>query len=608
MNGCQSTQDSAEMEKNYSPKREQTVAADQNMKIWGDLEYKAVAENLNYANSQIVLGNTLEGLSVLRKINAELMPLDLRDQHLRLMAKGNQRLGALALSLKAMQALKLPDIADLKFILALCKNLKIYACAAHNLIEIQRRLGAPTQAQQNEIWSYLLKADKPRQAFSGPIEKSWWSLREQIFYSGSATKGKQAFDQWALTNSSHSAAIAPPSALEELSRYNAPNIALLLPLSGRLSSAGKAIRDGVFAGYFTDTPLASVKKTDGRRIATPVMRGLAQTTPKIQHPRPFRSLKLYDSASTSITALIARAKREGADLIIGPLSKDKARLAASAAAQRKIPALLLNYIDEETQLPRNNSDEENIFQLGTAVEDEAATLAKALLNTQHQRLLVVHSGKSWSKRALKEFRALWPFPVYTAQFDEVKEVTSAVGDSMGVAASLKRKNELARLFDDQGLQFLPRARIDLDAVVALTSSVESRALVPALRFHFADNLPVYAISQSIRDSKNIRELAGFTVTELPILVHAQSQMENLVKTYNLSDSPLVELYALGYDAYQLATWIHAQKLNPGAKNTPSLRLSLATGIIELSADQRFNRKLVLANVDGRGKIRPSEDR
>ena len=275
-----------------------------------------------------------------------------------------------------------------------------------------------------------------------------------------------------------------------------------------------------------------------------------------------------------------------------------------------MPALLLNYLEQapETQdSPSALTQRSEIYQLGAAIENEAATLANALMNSEHQRVLVVHSGQTWSQRALAEFQALWPYPVSVARFDQIKEVTGAVGGSMGVADSVARKNELTQLFD-QEIQFLPRARQDLDAVVALTSNVESRALVPALRFHFADNLPVYATSQSIRGGGNIKELAGFTVTELPILTSPNLNMSNLVSTYGLKESPLVELYALGYDAYQLATWIHLLN-QPG--QTPlngSFRLSMATGAVQLNPNGRFQRTLELVNIDRRGRLKITNER
>jgi len=412
-----------------------------------------------------------------------------------------------------------------------------------------------------------------------------------------------------------------------MQRYSSPKVALLLPLTGRLSNAGDAIRDGFLGGYFADSRLYPQPNTQSdappntqfetlNRFFQPeddvLERDFLQVPSSLAGAQAARSrsLTLYDSASAPLSDLVARAKAEGADLIIGPLRKDKAQTVAELAARANMPALLLNYLEQapETQdSPSALTQRSEIYQLGAAIENEAATLANALMNSEHQRVLVVHSGQTWSQRALAEFQALWPYPVSVAKFDQIKEVTGAVGGSMGVADSVARKNELTQLFD-QEIQFLPRARQDLDAVVALTSNVESRALVPALRFHFADNLPVYATSQSIRGGGNIKELAGFTVTELPILTSPNLNMSNLVSTYGLKESPLVELYALGYDAYQLATWIHLLN-QPG--QTPlngSFRLSMATGAVQLNPNGRFQRTLELVNIDRRGRLKITNER
>ena len=82
-------------------------------------------------------------------------------------------------------------------------------------------------------------------------------------------------------------------------------------------------------------------------------------------------------------------------------------------------------------------------------------------------------------------------------FTDLRTITESVGTAMHVAGSQSRRDELARLLGEE-LEFLPRAREDVDAVVALIDNTEANALVPALRFHFASDLPVYASSQTTR--------------------------------------------------------------------------------------------------------------
>lgn len=633
MNGCQSTPQSAEVENKFPRDRGAVTSPSLSIEQYSSSQYKAVTLVLNNAAAQINAAQSLAALNLLKSLNPDTLPTPLSDQYQRLSGMAYGQLGDQAQALVLMNLVSNPNRQDLEVIIEFCDGLEDYSCSARNLIRLQQehsaRAEVPANKQdlQDAIWSALMLANSPDKQFSSQLERGWWSLRDSIFNSGSVDRAKLSLAQWASLNPNHSAAQRLPSMLKNLQRYSAPKVALLLPLTGRLSNAGDAIRDGFLGGYFADSRLYPQPNTQSdappntqfetlNRFFQPeddvLERDFSQVPSSLAGAQAARSrsLTLYDSASAPLSDLVARAKAEGADLIIGPLRKDKAQTVAELAARANMPALLLNYLEQapETQdSPSALTQRSEIYQLGAAIENEAATLANALMNSEHQRVLVVHSGQTWSQRALAEFQALWPYPVSVAKFDQIKEVTGAVGGSMGVADSVARKNELTQLFD-QEIQFLPRARQDLDAVVALTSNVESRALVPALRFHFADNLPVYATSQSIRGGGNIKELAGFTVTELPILTSPNLNMSNLVSTYGLKESPLVELYALGYDAYQLATWIHLLN-QPG--QTPlngSFRLSMATGAVQLNPNGRFQRTLELVNIDRRGRLKITNER
>ena len=633
MNGCQSTPQSAEVQNKFPRDRGEVTSPSLSTEQYSSSQYKAVTLVLNSAAAQINAEQSLAALNLLKSLNPDTLPTPLSDQYQRLSAMAYGQLGDQAQALVLMNLVSNPNRQDLEVIIGFCDDLEDYSCSARNLIRLQQehsaRAEVPANKQdlQDAIWSALMLANSPDKQFSSQLERGWWTLRDSIFTSGSVDRAKLAMTQWTSLNPNHSAAQRLPSMLKNLQRYSSPKVALLLPLTGRLSNAGDAVRNGFLGGYFADSRLYPQpnKQSDAQpnrqletlnRFFQPeddvLERNFLQVPSSLEgpHAAKSRSLTLYDSASAPLSDLVARAKAEGADLIIGPLRKDKAQTVAELAARANMPALLLNYLEQAPEIQDNPSaltQRSEIYQLGAAIENEAATLASALMDSEHQRVLVVHSGQTWSQRALAAFQALWPYPVSVARFDQIKELTGAVGGSMGVADSVARKNELTQLLD-QDIQFLPRARLDLDAVVALTSNVESRALVPALRFHFADNLPVYATSQSIRGSGNIKELAGFTVTELPILASPNLNMSNLVSTYGLKESPLVELYALGYDAYQLATWIHLLN-QPG--QTPldgSFRLSMATGAVQLNPNGRFQRTLELVNIDRRGRLKITNER
>ena len=168
---------------------------------------------------------------------------------------------------------------------------------------------------------------------------------------------------------------------------------------------------------------------------------------------------------------------------------------------------------------------------------------------------------------------------------------------MQVAASESRKNDIARIIGHP-LEFLPRARGDLDGVVAFTDHVEARALVPALKFHFADQLPVYATSQVARGN-SLKSLAGFEITEMPIFVKPTEAQKAIVDAFALRDTSLGELYALGFDAYRLATWLPILDANS------QVAVPAATGYLWLEEGGRFRRELSISRINADGQITPA---
>ena len=363
----------------------------------------------------------------------------------------------------------------------------------------------------------------------------WYALADVLTSAGSRQKATAAWDDWRQRWPTHPAALTPPTLTDQLAATSTKSIALMLPLSGNLAQVGRAVREGFIAAL-----MAEELNTD---------------------------LHIFDSASHSPIELIRLARNVSADVLVGPLLKLNVEAFAAFAAASETPTLLLNYLPSDNNI---NTPAINLLQLGTAIEDEAATLATHMQTNQHERVMVVYNDSAWANKALNTFRDAWPYPLHTANFSTIKQLTNAVGSTMGVAASAARKAGITLL--DEPVEFLPRTEQDLDAVLALTTGFESTALVPALQFHFADHLPVYATSQSLRD----KSPTGFAATELPALVKPDAAEQALIDAFNLNQSPLVDLYALGLAAFQMATWAPVlTSRRPGASLYSGIRLSRA---------------------------------
>lgn len=416
--------------------------------------------------------------------------------------------------------------------------------------------GKPRQRVNDTIWHYLGKVP-PFQALamesrSEGSGRGWWQLKSQMFESFTLKEQRRRLEAWRRAHPDHPAALMPPTALAALEAPPRPvaRVGLMLPLSGPLSRAGRSVRDAFVATYLSHRDEVSFEVT------------------------------IYDTAAEPLATLYERALVEGAEVLIGPLSKES--VATMNALNPEIPVLALNYLDDATPAA-------NLLQLGLAIEDEAATLERWLRDVQAERVLAFHNQEDWSQRAMRWLSGQWDDPLTVQVLDDIRTVTESVGAAMHVSVSRERHEEIENLLG-QSVEFLPRARDDVDAIVALVTPLEASALVPALRFHFAGQVPVYATSQTVRGAgrERLRELNGFHVTELPWFAMQDRSYRTLDAAFGLEGSPFAALYALGVDAFRLAD--RAPLIVDGHLT----ELLGSTGELEFSTSGRILRRLARA--------------
>lgn len=403
-----------------------------------------------------------------------------------------------------------------------------------------------------------------------------WRLREAM--SGSRAHPEQAerLRAWMVREAGHPFVSLPPGSLADaLEPMREPGrVALFVPLSGALAAAGRAVRDGFIAAYLDDTG----------PLKPPV--------------------RIYDTAAAPIAAIYERSFSDGVDLIVGPLSKGK--LEALRGLNPRVAVLGLNYIEAsgggrsgqdrppESGIQAPPYSQPPFLQLGLAVEDEAATITEHLLALKLRRLLAIRGTEDWAVRGVRALTDSWPFDVELQAFTDVRTVTESVGAAMGVAASEERKESLERLLNRQ-VEFQPRARSDLDGVVAFVDHLEATALAPALKYHLAGRVPpIYASSQSVRNASSLAELSGFHVTEMPFNLYAEP-LWSAVKTSFGGGGNVAALRSLGMDAFRIVSlrgWVSHGEPVYGA-----------TGRLRLERDGQVRRRLAWATVSG-GRVRP----
>ncbi len=441
-------------------------------------------------------------------------------------------------------------------------DLARYGCAVDQLAN-----ATPSEDQLQEvhdlIWQLMSRspADLGLSLATGANgnAKGWWQLKDKLLKAFSLAEQQSLLAEWRRAWPDHPGNRILPTPVQAIQTgFQGPrHVVLLLPLSGPLASAGRAIRDGFVAAHLHARQ--ALRQSDQSELAP-------------------RTISVLDTSQAPIATLLERALLQGADLIVGPLAKE--RVEQLNALNPMVPVLTLNYLDAHIPVA------ENVLQLGLAIEDEADTMVDRLVMDNVERVVVFHTYQDWSRRAMKRIEAQWPFPLTVQSFTDIRTITEAVGRAMDIQASQDRRDEIATALGVQ-LEFLPRARQDVEAIVALVDTLEANALAPALRFHFAEGVPVYASSQTVRaaQAQDLRALDGFRVCELPWLLGKDPLYVSMDDAFGVGGNPLSSLYALGVDAFRVAD--RAAVLSGNG----SQQLLGSTGTLSLHPGGRISRQL-----------------
>lgn len=396
------------------------------------------------------------------------------------------------------------------------------------------------------------------------VGRTWAALARRVNGALTDVLRFQVWEEWKVSHPGHPAARFPPPGSTPVAGEPRA-LALLIPLSGTLGGVGQAVRDGFSAALLHAE--AAVRTKTRRSPATTV--------------------RLYDTGSMAATAAYRLAVREGAEIVIGPLRK--AAVAEVAAIPPSVPMLALNHLDDAPPALAAR-----IPQFALAPEDDASAIAAALTADGVQRIVLFDTSAPWSARArarlLAEGRGVEV--VATGRLGS-GDLTPVVGDALAVAQSTQRHAEIARLLAMDDLQFTPRRRDDVDAVVALVSEQQLLFLKRALEYHFAGVLPIYAPSAAVGAA--LRPINGVHVCGTPWQLH-RDRLRDAAAPLPASRGSSAPWFAFGIDGFRLANqW--QRLISRDAAITGS------TGTLLLGPDGRIRRQLAWATVQ-RGRLVP----
>ncbi|MFI4918608.1 MAG: penicillin-binding protein activator [Legionellales bacterium] len=359
-----------------------------------------------------------------------------------------------------------------------------------------------------------------------------------------------ALDNWQTQYSTHPANRLLPNPLDSIANKmlsKPKQVALLLPVSGALAGPGAAIKEGFMAAY------------------------------KLNDNRATTKIKVYDTNKGLITDTYQQALADGADFVIGPLTKT--HVAAIAAINHPVPTLLLNDADVALQ--------ENAYLYSLSPANEATQVAIKAKSKGYGRALIIAAKGNWSDEVVQAFKQQWlesggqvaDTYFYTAGAD----INKGMRDLLQITDSQQREQRLKAVLG-QKLQSSTNRRQDFDMIFLLAYPSKARQIMPLLNYYYAGDVPVYATSSVYSGNANAlkdKDLDGVIFCDIPWVFSHQMGIKNWPEQFNSYN----RLYALGMDSYALVSQLNQLILFPADGSGD------ASGTLYLKPSQQITRVL-----------------
>ncbi len=328
----------------------------------------------------------------------------------------------------------------------------------------------------------------------------------------------------------------------DIPQPKAQQIALLLPLTGRLGPSGQAIRNGFLAAYYysrenePNAPIVKVINTNG----------------------------------SNFLAEYQQAISDGADFVVGPLSKQNLQL-LSQSGDISVPTIALNSLNQQP-----DGYIRNLFQFGLSPVDAAQQAAQKAWQDGYTRALVIAPAGSWGQSIAQAFdqtfQQLGGEVVGSTKISGQRNFTASIRDLLEVNQSEARASALKRVIGDK-FRFVPRRREDMNVIFLAALPQQARQIKPLLNFFYAGQIPVLApsiIYGGIPAPRYDHDLDGVRFNDMPWVLDKSSTLpgplakihENITALWPKSFARYPKLYALGVDSYDLISRLNQLMQDP----------------------------------------------
>ncbi len=514
------------------------------------------------AGRLVVDGQWHQALDILSQMGA-VSPL-LMDQKSILLAKidlirDNPQASIIQLSkVSDVHALSLYFQAQFHEILAQCYQAVGHVGESiHERMKLDKILPDPQSLENNRrvLWLSLVKmspADLQTlsiEAREGSTLAGWLQLALISQQSLSAKQLLAAIKAWQEAYPLHPGRSILPKPLDSVtsSLFATPqNIALLLPMSGSLAGPGGAIRDGF---------MAALHEANGTESGVHV----------------------YDTEHADVKALYQQAVEEGADYIVGPLTKQD--VAMLMHMKHPVPTVFLNDLNEASGF--------NTYQFGLSPAYEARQVAVAAHKRGLSKALVIAPMGVWGDEVVAAFKQQWQIVggsiVDELHYQADEDLNIAVRNFLQVT-HVDAMTHHVKPTKGAHPQAHPTRREDFDVVFLLAYPSKARQIMPLLKYYYVTRTPVYAISSvyaGVVNTMEDRDLDSIIFCDMPWMFTHQRGNRNWPEQLNSYQ----RLFALGFDAYRLSTQLNRLLL------FPAMGFSDKTGVLYLNANHQITRLL-----------------
>lgn len=412
--------------------------------------------------------------------------------------------------------------------------------AAKSLIALDPFLkDEPLKENHRQIW-VLLQGITPatlqslQEAPAPDVTTGWLRLAALVNQFGAQPDQlSRQLQLWRRSFPQHPALADMPAGLAQLlgRELTTPlQAAVMLPLSGKLAPQGQAIQYGILMSY-------------------------RQSSSQLK-------VKFYDTQSKPMASLYQQALQEGADLIVGPLLKE--RVQDLLAQKPTVPVLALNELDQPVS-------GEKIYFFSLSAAADAGQAALYLHQQGYRQPLVLAAQDRIGYAGVKQFEKAWQStgqgrPVI-ATFGGRQEIEGMVRNALSgqVAGRIQSVSELDT---PQHNSFN-----GIDAAYIIAGPVDTRTIKPYIDFNVSQargGLATFSAARGYDDQARevLPELNGLHVSDMPIMLGYHDEIRNqALQLWPRLQGDMLRLFAMGYDAFTLSSRLTQLRAAPAMQIT-----------------------------------------